>query len=52
MIFKEGLFVACILIPFELRSQCRANIVPHLAKIKEGTLNIGMATFLKEILLD
>ena len=50
--FKGGLFAACILIPFELRSPCRAIIVPHLAKIKEGTVNIGMTTFLKEILFD
>ena len=50
--FKGGLFAACILIPFELRSPCRAIIVPHLAKIKEGTVNIGMTTFLEEILLD
>ena len=52
MIFKGGLFAACILISFELRSPCRAIIVPHLAKIKEGTVNIGMTSFLKEIWLD
>jgi hypothetical protein len=52
VIFKGGLFAVFILIPFELRSPCRAIIVPHFAKIKEGTVNIGMVSFLKEILLD
>ena len=52
VIFIGGLSAAFILIPFELRSPCRAIIVPHPAKIKEGTVNIGMTTFLEEILLD